>query len=253
VTSETAAARQLSRPAGDASFRLVQVASLSRVKNQRLLLDALAIVRKRIDARLDLIGEDTLGGELQKHTAAIGLEPYVTFHGFLRHECVLEILATSDLYVQSSLHEAAGVSVLEAAAAGVPTVGTLAGLVADWSPSKAVGVGAATAASLDYPNYELGTGPRTTEPRNLRTLAERLLSCGAAQLAERMARTLYSWHLTRKSATWFSRDQVRLERECLKLHTSSHRWSTLEKFDRAMADATTKFAKRAAAVDVLAS
>jgi len=54
VTSETAAARQLSRPAGDASFRLVQVASLSRVKNQRLLLDALAIVRKRIDARLDL-------------------------------------------------------------------------------------------------------------------------------------------------------------------------------------------------------
>ena len=49
---------------------LVQVASLSRVKNQQMLIDALAIVRQSIDARLDLVGEDTLGGELQRHAVA---------------------------------------------------------------------------------------------------------------------------------------------------------------------------------------
>ena len=49
------------------TLTLVQVASLSRVKNQRMLIDALAMVRQSIDARLDLVGEDTLGGELQRH------------------------------------------------------------------------------------------------------------------------------------------------------------------------------------------
>jgi glycosyltransferase involved in cell wall biosynthesis len=129
-------------------FRIVQVASLSLVKNQRLLIDALRIVREQIDARLDLVGEDTLKGELQKHADRIGVSGHVTFHGFLPQHRVLDILSQADLYVQSSLHEAAGVSVLEASAAGVPTLGTLAGYVADWSPTKAMALGDAIAESL---------------------------------------------------------------------------------------------------------
>lgn len=130
------------------TFRIVQVASLSRVKNQRLLIDALAIVREKIDAHLDLVGEDTLNGELQKHAGTIGVGAHVTFHGFLPQERVLDVLSRADLYVQSSLHEAAGVAVLEAAAAGVPTLGTLAGYVADWSPMKAMALGDAIPESL---------------------------------------------------------------------------------------------------------
>jgi hypothetical protein len=57
---------------------------------------------------------------------------------------------------------------------------------------------------------------------------------GIAQAAERAARALYSWHLKRRSATWRSIDQVRLEPECLKLHTSSHRADTLARFEAAM-------------------
>lgn len=130
------------------TFRIAQVASLSRVKNQVLLLDALRIVREKIDAHLDLVGEDTLNGQLQRHAAAIGIGDSVTFHGFLPQERVLSVLAAADLYVQSSLHEAAGVSVLEAAACGVPIAGTFAGYVADWSPTKAVAVGDAIPESL---------------------------------------------------------------------------------------------------------
>jgi glycosyltransferase involved in cell wall biosynthesis len=73
---------------------------------------------------------------------------HVSFHGFLPQVKVLAMLQTADLYVQSSLHEAAGVSVLEAAASGVPTVGTLAGYVADWSPSMAMAVSNAMPESL---------------------------------------------------------------------------------------------------------
>ena len=148
VTSQAATIKWPPAPRPTGTFRLVQVATLSRVKNQRLLIDALSIVRETIDAHLDVIGEDTLGGELQKHAERIGLSGHVTFHGFLPQPRVFEVLSRSDLYVQSSLHEAAGVSVLEAAAAGVPVVGTLAGYVADWSPTKAMALGDAIPESL---------------------------------------------------------------------------------------------------------
>lgn len=136
VTSRAASTRP-TKEAAPAPFRIVQVASLSRVKNQRLLIDAFRMVREKIDAHLDLVGEDTLHGALQAHATKIGIDTRVTFHGFQPQKRVLEILSHADLYVQSSLHEAAGVSVLEAAAAGVPVAGTPAGYVADWSPTKA--------------------------------------------------------------------------------------------------------------------
>ena len=148
VTSKAATIQRSRLLRSEGPFRLVQVASLSHVKHQRLLLDAFAIVRRQIDARLELIGEDTLGGELQQHAARIGVDHAVSFHGFLPQAQVSAALLNADLYVQSSRHEAAGVSVLEAAAFGVPTIGTLAGHVADWAPLKATAVADATPESL---------------------------------------------------------------------------------------------------------
>jgi len=88
-----------------------------------------------------------------------------------------------------------------------------------------------------YPNFELLQDLKTSRPQGLKTSVERLLSLGPAQLAERTAQWLYGWHLRRRSATWQSREQVRLEPECLKLHTSSHRASIMARFDHAMLDA----------------
>jgi glycosyltransferase involved in cell wall biosynthesis len=125
---------------GSRQLQLLQVATLSRVKNQRLLIDALARVAPAIDARLDLVGEDTLGGELQRHATTTGVGNRVRFHGFRTRAELAPFYAAADIYVQSSLHEAAGVSVLEAAAAGVPVIGTRAGYVADWAPDRATAV-----------------------------------------------------------------------------------------------------------------
>ena len=85
-----------------------------------------------------------------------------------------------------------------------------------------------------YPNFELKSDLTTSRPQGLKTFFERLLALGAAPVAERFARSLYGWHLRRKSESWQSRDEVRLDAECLKLHTSSHRIQTLKKFDSAM-------------------
>lgn len=67
----------------------------------------------------------------------------------------------------------------------------------------------------------------------------------AAPVLEPASRALYGWHLRRRSARWATRDGVRLDAECLKLHTSSHRQAVLQRYEaalaaaRATADATT--------------
>ena len=103
-----------------------------------------------------------------------------------------------------------------------------------------------------YPNFQGYGGQARPKPQvpSPQFLIERLLSLGPAQAGERIARWLYGWHLGRKAALWESRDQVRLERECLKLHTSSHREATMRKFEAAVSDAV---ARHARPVKVLAS
>lgn len=146
------------RPKSDTpGFRLLQVASLSRVKNQRMLIETLAIVSRHIDVRLDLVGEDTLGGELQRQAERQGVAGRVTFHGFLPQHQLAERYAAADLYVQSSLHEAAGVSVLEAAAAGVPVTGTRVGYVADWAKDRALAMDSPDTGSMARAIFALHT------------------------------------------------------------------------------------------------
>lgn len=88
-----------------------------------------------------------------------------------------------------------------------------------------------------YPNFE----PRsvlTTPPQRLKQLCERVLDISVAPLYERACRGWYTRHLSKRAANWQSRDQVRLEAECLKLHTSSHRTEVTQRFAEAIARAT---------------
>jgi glycosyltransferase involved in cell wall biosynthesis len=121
-------------------WRLVQVASLNRVKDQRMLLQAVATVVETIDVRLDLVGEDTLDGELHAQAASLGIADRVSFHGYLPNDQLQPIFASAHAYVQSSRHEGAGLAVMEAAASGLPIVGTRVGYVADWQPDAALAV-----------------------------------------------------------------------------------------------------------------
>ncbi len=121
-------------------WRLLQVASLNRVKDQSTLLQALATVRRSLNVRLDLVGEDTLDGRLAREASSLGIADAVTFHGFQSQDRLALFRDAAHLYVQSSLHEAAGLAVLEAAAAGLPIVGTRVGFVSDWANHAAVAV-----------------------------------------------------------------------------------------------------------------
>jgi glycosyltransferase involved in cell wall biosynthesis len=121
-------------------WRLLQVASLNRVKDQSTLLEAVAMAQRSVSIKLDLVGEDTLGGKLQREATSHGLSGSVTFHGFQPHEAITRFYRAAHLYVQSSRHEGGGIAVLEAAIARVPIVGTRVGFVSDFEPHAAVAV-----------------------------------------------------------------------------------------------------------------
>jgi glycosyltransferase involved in cell wall biosynthesis len=122
------------RPDGP-PWRLLHVASLNPVKNQAMCLQAVRLVRARLPGvQLDIVGEDWLDGALQRQVNDLGLANIVRFHGFLENDAITPLLRQAHLYLQSSWHESQGVAVCEAAVAGVPTIGTAVGLVADLAP-----------------------------------------------------------------------------------------------------------------------
>ena len=85
-----------------------------------------------------------------------------------------------------------------------------------------------------YPNFSPRRAGAATCASAARRSLELALSLGIAPLADLGSQLLYGWHLRRRSAGWRSRDQVRLERECLKLHTSSHRADTMARYAAAL-------------------
>jgi glycosyltransferase involved in cell wall biosynthesis len=141
-------ARDTSRP-----VRLVQVGSLNLIKDQGMLLRAFAqVVSAGRDVELDIVGFDGLNGVIHALAQTLGVASRVRFHGRVDSARVREIVASADIYVLTSLHEAGPLAVLEAAMLGVPTVGTQVGHVSEWAPDAALagptGDAAALAANL---------------------------------------------------------------------------------------------------------
>jgi glycosyltransferase involved in cell wall biosynthesis len=129
--------------------RLLHVGSLNRVKDQSTLLRAFALlVKSRPDTHLDIVGEDTLHGEIQAEATALQLAGRVTFHGFLTQERLRPLMEAAHVLVMSSRHEAGPMVVLEAAIAGVPTVGTAVGHIAEWAPAAALAAQVGDAAGI---------------------------------------------------------------------------------------------------------
>lgn len=129
--------------------RLVHVASLNRVKDQGTLLRAMRKLADRgIEFRLDIVGEDVTDGAVEALSHQLDLADFVTFHGYLEHRELRPIVESADIAVISSRHEAGPLFVLEAAVAGVPTVGTNVGHVHEWAESAALAVDCQDAESL---------------------------------------------------------------------------------------------------------
>lgn len=129
--------------------RIVHVGNLSAVKDQGMLMRAAAVLSGRgVPFRLDVAGLDTTGGAVATEAAKLGIAERVQFHGFLRRSDLRPLVERAHLHWISSRHEAGPFSMLEAAVAGVATVGTAVGHVAEWAPNAAIAVPVGDAAAL---------------------------------------------------------------------------------------------------------
>lgn len=124
---------------------VLHVAALTPVKDQPTLLRAIAAVPL---AHLDVAGEGALLPLLQHLRRELGLDARVRFLGAVDHAALPALYQSADAFVLSSVHEAQCMAVLEAAACGVPTVGTAVGVVPELPPEAAIAVAPGDPAAL---------------------------------------------------------------------------------------------------------
>ncbi len=115
----------------------VAVSRLVAWKGPEYSLRAFGEVRRRgVRARLDLVGDGPMRGELERLARELSLGEAVVFHGAVAPEKVLGLLRDSDVFVQHSVDaegcaEGFGVSIAEASACELPVVVTSCGGIED--------------------------------------------------------------------------------------------------------------------------
>jgi glycosyltransferase involved in cell wall biosynthesis len=110
------------RPPAARPFTVGSVAVLREEKRLDLLLEAFAIVRATVPARLVIAGDGPERKALEARARALGLVADVEFTGFITD--VENVYPDLDVFVLSSETEQTPNSVLQAMAAGLPVVST---------------------------------------------------------------------------------------------------------------------------------
>ena len=106
--------------------RIVMVGRLARQKRPDVAIRAFAGVRREYpEARLDVVGDGPLRGQVEALVAELGLENSVRLLG--SRDDVPELLSAATCFLLTSDYEGCPVSVVEAMAAGAPVVCTAVG------------------------------------------------------------------------------------------------------------------------------
>ena len=123
------------------AINLLQVGAYIPVKGQDLSVQALTrLISGGHNLRLTMIGEDPYGyrRRLQALSADLGFSGRITMLDRMPHDALAGYYSHADLLLMPSRHESQGMTVLEAAAHGLPTVGADVGVVRDLAPEAAV-------------------------------------------------------------------------------------------------------------------
>jgi glycosyltransferase involved in cell wall biosynthesis len=107
---------------------LVFVGTLREAKDPLNLIEAFRIVSGRVEnVRLQIVGDGTLRPAVERKIESYKMQDRVTLHGAVSHERALEVLASSDIYVLTSVDEGLPISLIEAMALGKAVVATSVG------------------------------------------------------------------------------------------------------------------------------
>ncbi|TBH21905.1 N-acetyl-alpha-D-glucosaminyl L-malate synthase BshA [Thermus thermamylovorans] len=111
--------------AEEGEWLLLHASNFRPIKRVPDIVRAFAKVRRKVEARLLLLGKGPEEGEARRVAEELGVLPFVTFHPPTpRPE---EVLGAADLFLLASEEESFGQAALEALASGVPVVATAVG------------------------------------------------------------------------------------------------------------------------------
>lgn len=117
---------------GETPLDVLCVANLNPVKDHATLIEALAGLPPHLDrTRLSLVGFGSEAGRLRQLARRHGVAGRVRWWGAVPHAAIHVAYARADVYCSSSRHEAQGIALLEAAAAGLPIAATPVGVAGD--------------------------------------------------------------------------------------------------------------------------
>lgn len=107
-------------------FNIGIIGRLVRVKNHRMILDAMAVLLKNNSpVNLWIVGSGELEEDLREYTQKLGIQGSVVFMG--SRTDIPQVLNALDLFVLCSVSEGLSVTLLEAMNAGLPIIATNVG------------------------------------------------------------------------------------------------------------------------------
>lgn len=110
------------KPLDKGALRACFVGRFVPYKGPDILIEAAVPLLRSGAMRLDMVGDGPMMADLKALVTREGLDAAVTFHGWLEHRKVQDVMASSDLLSFPSIREFGGGVVLEAMALGLPAL-----------------------------------------------------------------------------------------------------------------------------------
>nr|QOS23451.1 N-acetylgalactosamine-N,N'-diacetylbacillosaminyl-diphospho-undecaprenol 4-alpha-N-acetylgalactosaminyltransferase [Vibrio parahaemolyticus] len=101
-------------------FRICLVGRLHTIKNQKLVIESLSLLKETHNFKLDIIGDGQLREELEQKVTEAGVHKFVHFHGFQSNP--YKLMHNADLGVLSSTSEGYPNVILEMMTSGVKNI-----------------------------------------------------------------------------------------------------------------------------------
>lgn len=132
LTSFRPRADEAAGMAGDAPPTILFVGSLEPVKDPAAVVRAFArLAPTRPTLRLDIVGDGALRADLERQSARLALAGRITFHGQVPRAEMPDRHRAATVLAVTSRHEGQSMVAVEAAASGLPVVGTRVGVLPD--------------------------------------------------------------------------------------------------------------------------
>ncbi|QHV99904.1 glycosyltransferase family 4 protein [Spirosoma endbachense] len=112
-------------------YRFLYLGNINKVKDLPVLIKTFQLINENVEASLDIVGLDTLNGEIQRIVNQLNLTNKIHVHGYYPNNQLSFFLSKSHILLHTSRWESQAVVVNEALAAGVVVCGTKVGLIDD--------------------------------------------------------------------------------------------------------------------------